>query len=237
MTGTTAHVRAKQAAAQRALADFIRDGMTLGLGSGSTAHAFVRELGRHAAGGLRVQCTTTSRATSAAAYAAGLEIIDANAIGEIDLTIDGADEIDAQLRMIKGGGACLLWEKIIARASRRMIVICDESKVVERLGAFALPVEVVCFGWQQTERQIARALQQHGIAAAKIARRMQGARALLTDSGHYLLDCHCRAIEQPAALEMALNNIPGVVENGLFTREASGLVVGRFDGSSDVRLR
>jgi len=231
---------AKQAAGRRAIAEFVRDGMKLGLGSGTTSHFFVRELGKTiATDNLRVQCTTTSRATTEVAREVGIQILDANEIGEIDLTIDGPDEIDAHFHMIKGGGACLLWEKIIAHASKRMITICDETKIVAQLGAFPLPIEVVQFGWQQTERQIARVLQAHGIAQARIVRRMQKASTnapVITDSGHFILDCHCQAIANPDALEARLNNIPGVVENGLFTRESSGMVVGRLDGSSYVQL-
>jgi len=236
MADKTAQDQAKRAAAERAIAQFVKDGMKLGLGSGSTSHAFVRELGKRVASGLRVQCTATSSFTSAVAREAGVEIRDANAIGELDLTIDGADEIDRNFHMIKGGGACLLWEKIIAHASKRMLAICDETKVVEQLGQFPLPVEVVPFGWQQTERQIARALEKHGIAHARTVRRMQGEKPLITDSGHYILDCHCQAIHDPSELEQALNLIPGVVENGLFTREAAGMVVGRLDGSSYVQM-
>jgi len=236
MTNTTEQNLAKQAAAQRAIEEFVEDGMKLGLGSGSTSHAFVRALGLRAANGLRVQCTTTSESTTAVAREVGVKILDANAIGEIDLAIDGADEIDRQFRMIKGGGACLLWEKIIAHAAKRMLVICDETKIVDALGAFPLPVEVVQFGWQQTERQIARTLEKNGILPVRIVRRIRDEQPVITDSGHYILDCHCMVINNPAALEIQLNHIPGVVENGLFVREADGMVVGRPDGSSYVLL-
>jgi len=236
MPDKSAQERAKHAAAERAIAEFVQSGMKLGLGSGSTSHAFVRELGKHIADGLSVQCTTTSRSTTEVAHEAGIEIIDVNSIGEIDLTIDGADEITRKFHMIKGGGACLLWEKIIAHASRCMIAICDEGKIVETLGAFPLPVEVVQFGWQHSQRQIARALASHGISNARIERRMRAENPLITDSGHYILDCHCQAIHNTTDLEIQLNNIPGVVENGLFTREAVGMVIGRPDGSSEIRM-
>jgi len=236
-TPASSQDQAKQAAGRRVIEEFVRDGMKLGLGSGTTSHFFVRELGTHVARGLQVQCTTTSRATTEVAREVGIVILDANAIGEIDLTIDGPDEIDRQFNMIKGGGACLLWEKIIAHASARMITICDETKIVERLGAFPLPVEVVQFGWQQTARQIARTLTAHGIADARMVQRMHAGVPVVTDSGHYILDCHCAAIHDPGALELRLNNIPGVVENGLFTRESSGMVVGRLDGTSYVEMK
>jgi len=237
MTTASLQDQAKQAAARRVIEEFVRDGMKLGLGSGTTSHFFVRELGQHVARGLRLQCTTTSRATTEVAREVGIPIMDANAIGTIDLTIDGPDEIDPQFNMIKGGGACLLWEKIIAHASARMITICDETKLVAQLGAFPLPVEVVQFGWQQTERQIALALHEHGIHQARIVRRLRNGAPVITDSGHYILDCHCTAISAPDVLEQRLNNIPGVVENGLFTRESSAMIVGKLDGSSYVQLK
>jgi len=229
---------AKKVAARRVIEDFIHDGMKLGLGSGTTSHFFVRELGKLVAQGLQLTCTTTSRSTSDVAREVGIEILDPNEIGELDLTVDGPDEIDRQFNMIKGGGACLLWEKIIAHASTRMICVCDETKIVDCLGAFPLPVEVVQFAWQQTERRVDRVLADHGIAGARIVRRMRDGQAVVTDSGNFILDCHCGPIiAQPAPLETELNRIPGVVENGLFTREAVGMVVGCFDGSSYVTLR
>ncbi|RCW78286.1 ribose 5-phosphate isomerase A [Paracoccus lutimaris] len=229
---------AKKVAGRRVIADFIHDGMKLGLGSGTTSHFFVRELGKHVAGGLRLTCTTTSRSTNDVAREVGIEITDPNEIGELDLTVDGPDEIDHRFAMIKGGGACLLWEKIIAHASKQMICICDETKIVERLGSFPLPVEVVQFAWKQTERMVAGALARHGIKGATITRRMRDGQPVVTDSGNFILDCHCGpVIADPAPLEIALNQIPGVVENGLFTREAAGMVVGCFDGTSYVKMR
>jgi len=236
-TAISAQDQAKQAAGRRVIEEFVRDGMKLGLGSGTTSHFFVRELGRHVAGGLRVQCTTTSRATTDVAREVGIAILDANEIGEIDLTIDGPDEIDRQFNMIKGGGACLLWEKIIAHASARMITICDETKIVDQIGKFPLPVEVVQFGWQQTSRQIEGVLSAHGLKNVPIVPRFRDSAPVITDSGHYILDCYCAAIHDPGSLEQRLNNIPGVVENGLFTRESSGMVVGRLDGTSYVEMK
>lgn len=229
---------AKKVAARRVIAEFVRDGMKLGLGSGTTSHFFVRELGKHVAEGLQLTCTTTSRSTIEVAQQVGIEIIDPNDIGEIDLTIDGPDEIDRQFNMIKGGGACLLWEKIIAHASKRMICICDETKIVDCLGKFPLPVEVVQFAWKQTERQVRKQLSEFGIQDISITRRMRNNEPLITDSGNFILDCHCGAIiEQPALLEIELNRIPGVVENGLFTREAAGMVVGCFSGGVYTLMR
>lgn len=229
---------AKKVAARRVIEEFVHDGMKLGLGSGTTSHFFVRELGKLVANGLRVTCTTTSRSTNDVAREAGIEITDPNEIGELDLTVDGPDEIDRQFNMIKGGGACLLWEKIIAHASRQMICVCDETKIVDCLGGFPLPVEVVQFAWKQTQRRVERILTEHGITEVQILRRERDGQPVVTDSGNFILDCHCGAvIKDPAPLEIELNRIPGVVENGLFTREAAGMVVGCFDGSSYVRLR
>lgn len=228
---------AKKAAGRRAIEEFVKDGMKLGLGSGTTSHFFVRELGLRVQAGLRLTCTTTSRATSEVAREVGIAIVDPNEIGQIDLTLDGPDEIDRSFNMIKGGGACLLWEKIVAHASTRMITICDESKIVDRLGRFPLPVEVVQFAWKQTQARVALALGAHGIAGAAIQRRERDGQPVVTDSGNFILDCRCGAIAEPAALELSLNQIPGVVENGLFTRETQGMVVGRLDGSSYVQMR
>ncbi|MER9316194.1 ribose-5-phosphate isomerase RpiA [Mesorhizobium sp. M0659] len=233
----SAQDEAKKAAGRRVIEEFVRDGMKLGLGSGTTSHFFVRELGKHVANGLKLTCTTTSRSTNDVARQVGIALTDPNEIGELDLTIDGPDEIDHEFNMIKGGGACLLWEKIIAHASKRMITICDESKIVQRLGGFPLPVEVVQFAWKQTERMVAEALTDHRIKNAVIERRMRDGQPVVTDSGNFILDCRCGAIPSPARLETELNRIPGVVENGLFTRESRGMVVGRLDGTTDIVMR
>ena len=228
---------AKKRAGRKVIEEFISDGMKIGLGSGTTSHFFVRELGKHVARGLKLTCTTTSRSTNHVAREAGIELTDPNEIGALDLTVDGPDEIDHDFNMIKGGGACLLWEKIIAHASGRMITICDESKIVDRLGRFPLPVEVVQFAWKQTDRMVQKALRDHGVEAVDTTRRLQDNMPVVTDSGNFILDCRCRSIPNPALLEQSLNMIPGVVENGLFTRESSGMVVGRFSGEAYVKLR
>ncbi len=229
---------AKIAAGKAVIDRFIKDGMTLGLGSGTTSHFFVRTLGEMIQQGIlkNLTCTATSNSTVKVASEVGIAITDVNHMGKIDVTIDGPDEIDKNLYMIKGGGACLLWEKIVAHASDTMITICDESKWVDTLGAFPLPVEVVPFGWMQTQNRIAEILQKHHITPEKIVRR-GGDNPLVTDSGNYILDCHCHVIPRPADVEKDLNNIAGVVENGLFTREAAGVVTARFDGTIDIVMR
>ena len=229
--------QARHGAATKALDQFVHNGLKIGLGSGSTAGIFVRALGERVnRDGLRISATATSSGTTEIARLAGLELSNLNAIGELDVTVDGADEIDHNFNMIKGGGACLLWEKIVARSSKQVITICDETKIVATLGQFPLAVEVVQFGYQQTQRVI-KSLLANLAAGNEISLRQVDGQPLITDSGNFILDCHCRQIADPSALENALNNIPGVVDNGLFTREASAMVVGRADGSATVTMR
>ena len=228
---------AKKLAGVKVINQFIKNGMILGLGSGTTSHFFVRELGRHVAAGLNVTCTTTSNSTSEIAKEAGINVRDPNDLGEIDLTIDGPDEIDNDFNMIKGGGACLLWEKIIAHSSKKMVTICDETKIVKKLGSFPLPVEIVRFGWKQTDRLVKNVISLNCSVNVKTSIRTSESGPVITDSGNFILDCNCEKIVEPGKLENELNMIPGVVENGLFTRESSAMVVGKFDGTVDVLFR
>ena len=228
---------AKIAAGKAAIEQFVFDGIKIGLGSGTTSHFFVRLLGEKVCDGLNIIATTTSRATASVAAEAGIHIANINEIGELDLTIDGPDEIDSRFRMIKGGGACLLWEKIVAHSSKKMITICDETKLVDCLGAFPLPVEVVQFGWKRTRDMISQTLYDAGIIEADIYRRAQDGAPVITDSGNYIIDCKCGRIEDPQYLEIRLNMIPGVVENGLFTREAAGMVIGNFNQTTRTVMR
>lgn len=234
---------AKIKAGETVIKEFIKDGMKLGLGSGSTSHFFVRTLGQQIQQGhfKNLTCTATSKSTIAVANEVGIAITDVNDIGQIDLTVDGTDEIDHNFHMIKGGGACLLWEKIVAHASNTMITICDETKWVKTLGKFPLPIEVVQFGWQQTQCRIEEVLADYTITPEKIERRMDGGAGgdnpLITDSGNYILDCHCGTITNTQSLEKDLNTIAGVVENGLFTREACGAVTAHFNGDISIKMR
>lgn len=221
---------AKRAAAAAAIERFVRPGMRLGLGSGSTSFAMVRILGERVRDGLKVVGVATSQATAELAREEGVPLADLDALGALDLTLDGADEIDPGLRMIKGGGACLLWEKIIAAASGSMVAMVDETKLVDRLGAFPLPVEVIPMGWTSTCRHIEQCLAQHRLEGRAITRR-GGDDPLLTDSGNYILDCHLQRIADPEALERSLDQIPGVVENGLFCNIAQAMIVGYPDGT------
>ncbi|WP_219835020.1 ribose-5-phosphate isomerase RpiA [Paenibacillus sp. R14(2021)] len=217
-------MEAKRIAAEQAVA-YIEDGMTVGLGTGSTAYWAIKKLGARVQEGLRVKAIATSQESEVLAKELGIEIITfAELSGQLDLTIDGADEVDAAFDLTKGGGGALLREKIVASASKRMIVIVDESKVVERLGAFPLPVEIVPFGWEMTLRQLEN-------LGCKPAVRLQGEERFRTDNGNFIVDCAFGSIADPGKLSVAINGIPGVVENGLFVRMADGVIVGRMDGS------
>ena len=234
MQGTSAQDEAKRAAAARAIETFLRDGMTIGLGSGTTSRWFVRILGEHVTSGLRVTGVPSSKSTGQLAQEVGVPLADLNDVNQLDLTIDGADEIDSKGRMIKGGGANLLWEKIVAFASKRMVAIVDESKVVERLGRFPLSIEVIPFAWRSTERHLQNLFKDEGFADVRIDVRGGLQKPLITDSGHYLLDCHLRAIPDPESLGAKLNQIPGVVEHGLFINIATDAVIGHVNGHAEV---
>lgn len=231
----TGQDRAKIAAGVKALDTHVRDGMLLGLGSGTTSHWFVRSLAERVREGLDVVGVPTSTATRDLALELGIHLADLDDVPELDLTVDGPDEIDGAGNMIKGGGACLLWEKVVARASRRMVTILDDTKVVETLGAFPLPVEVVPFGWVSTRGHLSRLFADAGLGDVRITNRMRGDELLVTDSGHYILDAHLGAIPDVPALAAVLNHIPGVVEHGLFVGIADEMVVGHPDGSADIR--
>ena len=223
----------KRAAAERAAA-LVRDGMRIGLGTGSTAAHFVAALGERVRGGLAVVAVPTSEATRRQAEGEGIPLTTLDETPELDLTIDGADEIDGALRLIKGGGGALLHEKIVAAASRRMIVIADGSKRVERLGRFPLPVEVVFFGLGATRRAVEAAFARSGCPAAARLRRGADGNAFRTDGGHAILDAPLGAIPEPEALAAALAAIPGVVEHGLFLGLASGAILATEAGLDEL---
>jgi ribose 5-phosphate isomerase A len=225
---------AKRAAADRA-AQFVREGMKLGLGTGSTAAFLVEILGRRVAQGLKIVGVPTSEQTRRQAESLNIPLTTLDETPHLDLTIDGADEFDSQLRLIKGGGGALLREKIVASASDRMIVIADSSKKVDTLGRFPLPVEVVPFGLEATRRAIADALaacQCPGAIELRLQKDGSG-HAFVTDGGHYILDCHTQAIPRPEVLASALTGIPGVVETGLFIGLADLVIVA---GSTGIEL-
>jgi ribose 5-phosphate isomerase A len=216
----------KRQAAARALEE-VRDGMQLGLGTGSTAKHFVELLGERVRAGLKVVGVPTSEATRAEAARCGIALTTLDAIDRLDLTVDGADELDGALDLIKGGGGALLREKIVAAASDRMIVIADESKWVETLGRFPLPVEVIPFGLAATQRAMATAFAQSGVSGQMVVRKAQGDKRgdkqghkaghfFVTDGGHWIVDAHLGRIQDAPRLAGLLHAIPGVVEHGLF---------------------
>ncbi|MEM6711340.1 MAG: ribose-5-phosphate isomerase RpiA [Pseudomonadota bacterium] len=202
-------------------ADRLEDGMVLGIGSGSTAEAFVDALSARVKAGLRVRGVPTSQRTAALCRERGVELTDLETNPVLDLVIDGADELDDDLRLIKGGGGALLREKIVANAGRAMLVIADKSKHVQTLGAYPLPVEINPFGASSTIASIEAICERHGLTANACIRRnlatSRGDRApFVTDGGHWILDCGLEAITNPDSLHMDLCLVPGVVETGLF---------------------
>lgn len=214
----------KRAAAAKAL-DFVSDGMKLGLGSGSTAEAFLELLAPRVRGGLRLDCVATSERTARRARTLGIALGDLDALAPLDLAIDGADEADRDLNLIKGAGAALLREKIVASSSKAMIVIADESKLVARLGKFPLPVEVAAFGCGTTAKRIRAAAAALGYADLQVAPRLKDGVAVRTDGANLIYDCAFGAIVDAAALAQALCAIAGVVEHGLFVGIATTLVI------------
>ncbi|GGO30872.1 ribose-5-phosphate isomerase A [Gemmobacter aquaticus] len=227
--------KAKFVAALRAV-DHVESGMKLGLGTGSTAAWMVRCLAERIRDeGLRVVGVPTSIRTAELAQSLGVPITTLDEAGWLDLTIDGADEFDPELNLIKGGGAALLREKIVATASDQMIVIADAAKQVAQLGAFPLPVEVIPFGWKATQAQIEEMLVSMDVLARDVRLRRAGDDPVLTDQSNYILDLHLRRIGNPRQLSLVLNQIPGVVENGLFIDICDKVVIGHGDGRVQVR--
>jgi ribose 5-phosphate isomerase A len=222
----------KRAAAARAL-DFVRPGMRLGLGTGSTAAHFVELLAERVRAGLDIVAVPTSEATRAHADRLGVALTTLDVTPELDLTVDGADEIAPDLTLIKGGGGALLREKIVASASAHMIVIADESKWVSMLGCFPLPIEIAPFGAKATARAIETAVAEMGCPGPVMVRKAQDGHAFVTDGGHWLLDAHLQRIADPLALAVRLCAEPGVMEHGLFIGLAQTAILAGPDG---VRL-
>jgi ribose 5-phosphate isomerase A len=219
----------KRDAARAALAE-VSHGMRLGLGTGSTATAFVELLGEAVAGGLEVICVPTSERIAALAGSLSIPLSTLDETPKLDLAIDGADEIGPGLALIKGGGGALLREKIVATSAKRFVVIADAGKVVHTLGAFPLPIEVVPFGGKATNRKIAAAISALDIAGRLTMRRTEEDEIYVTDGGHYIVDAHLTRIPDPAALAAALDAVPGVVEHGLFVGIAKAAYVAGADG-------
>ena len=226
----------KRQAAARALEE-VRDGMRLGLGTGSTAKHFVELLGEKVRAGMKVIGVPTSEATRGDAMRCGIALTTLEDIDRLDLTVDGADEIDPLLNLIKGGGGALLREKIVATASDRMIVIADDSKSVDVLGRFPLPVEVVPFGLAATRRAIAEAFAKCGVSGQMVVRNGEDGHAFVTDGGHWIVDAHLGRIPDASRLASLLSAIPGVVEHGLFVGLASSAVLAGGQGIRVIERR
>ena len=224
----------KRAAALRA-AEMVEDGARVGLGTGSTAAHLIARLGERVREGLAITCVATSEDTARRAREAGIEVADLDEVGRLDLTIDGADQIDPALHLVKGGGGALLREKIVAAASDRMIVIADAGKAVETLGAFPLPVEIVPFGARTTRALVAEALA--GLGHSSVEPRLREARGapVRSDGGNLLIDLDLGRIAHPRAMSDALLRIPGVVETGLFLGMCDLAVLGRAGGGTEIR--
>ena len=222
----------KRQAAARAL-EHVRDGMKLGLGTGSTAKHFVDLLGEKVRAGLNVVGVPTSEATRIQAEQCGVRLTTLDEVDRLDLTVDGADEIDAALNLIKGGGGALLREKIVATASDRMIVIADDTKWVDVLGRFPLPVEVIPFGLMATQSAMAKAFAQSGNSGQMVLRKGKDGHVFVTDGGHCIVDAHLGRIADAPLLAGLLTSIPGVVEHGLFIGLASTVVLA---GSQGIRV-
>jgi ribose 5-phosphate isomerase A len=219
----------KREAAVRA-AQFVRPGMRLGLGTGSTARHFLEALAERVRGGLDVIGVPTSEATRADAERLKIPLTTLEETPELDLTVDGADEIGPDLSLIKGGGGALLREKIVASASAQMIVIADHTKWVPMLGRFPLPIEVVPFGLGATRRAIEKVIAGLGSQAAVLQRTSKESHPFVTDGGHLILDAALGRIAEPASLAAQLTAIPGVVEHGLFIRLATMAIIAGTDG-------
>ena len=219
----------KRAASARAI-EFVQPGMRVGLGTGSTARHFVELLGARVRDGLAVVGVPTSKTTRADAERLGIPLSTLDETPQLDLTVDGADEIAPDLTVVKGGGGALLWEKIVASASARMIVIADETKWVPVLGRFALPIEVVPFGLAATRRAVEAAACAAGCPGPAILRRTREGHPFVTDSGHHLLDASLGRIADPRALAEGLARIPGVVEHGLFIGLVAMAIIAGAEG-------
>lgn len=215
----------KKAAADRAVDEYVKDGMTVGLGTGSTAFFAIMRVGELVKKGYKLKCVATSQNTEDIAREQGIEIVSLDDVDSIDVTIDGADEVDGNMNLIKGLGGALLREKIVAAATVTEVIVVDESKIVEKLGVKRpLPVEVCSFGNKHT----AYGLKRQGCDPQL---RMTGGQPFVSDGGNLIYDCKFPSIDNPYFLESAIDSIPGVVECGLFLNTAAAVIVARSDGS------
>jgi ribose 5-phosphate isomerase A len=216
--------RLKKAAALEAVG-FVRDGMIVGLGTGSTAQHLVIALGEKVRAGMKLRGVPTSEGTAALARQAGIPLIESENRWEIDIAIDGADQVDSDFNLIKGGGGALLKEKIVAASAKQFIVLVDHTKQVPVLGgSFPLPIEVIPFGWGSTAREI------ETLTKSRVVLRERDGVWFRTEAGNLIVDVHLARIEQPRELEIALNQVPGIVETGLFVGRTNVLIVGTPQG-------
>ncbi len=222
--------------AARAALAHVENGMRLGIGTGSTAEEFVRLLAERVKGGLSIIGVPTSERTANLCGELGVPLTTLEEMPELDLTIDGADEFDPQLRLIKGGGGALLREKIVAAASKRMIVIADESKAVSVLGRFPLPIEVNRYGLRATEVAIRKSSDELGLAGP-VTLRMTNDTPFVTDGGHFILDASFGRIPDPMALSSSLHCVPGVVEHGLFLGLAKMAIIAGAHGVKTIHAQ
>ncbi|MFO0705344.1 MAG: ribose-5-phosphate isomerase RpiA [Nitrospira sp.] len=214
----------KKAAALKAV-EFVHDGMVVGLGTGSTAKHMVIALGEKVRAGMKLRGIPTSQETAVLAREAGITLIDADNRWEIDVAIDGADQVDPAFNLIKGGGGALLKEKIVAASAKQFIVLVDHTKQVPVLGgSFPLPIEVIPFGWGSTAREI------ESLTHSRVVLREKHGAPFKTEAGNLIVDVHLAAIDRPAELEVALNQIPGIVETGLFVGRTNMLIIGTPQG-------
>lgn len=220
MTSISMAYDQEKEAAARASLRFVREGQVVGLGSGSTAAYAVRLLGEQVRAGLKIRGIPTSNQTRELAASLGIPLTTFDSVQEIDVTIDGADEVDTQLRLIKGGGGALLHEKIVASASRQLVIVADSSKQVPMLGNFPLPIEVIGFAQPLVQKKI-EAL------GASVELRHSNGRPFVTDEGHHIFDCSFGQIPDAPALARVLSDMPGVVEHGLFINMASVVLIAR----------
>src|SRR4051812_25316840 len=212
-------------------AGFIKNEMIVGLGTGSTAYWLIEELGKRVKEGLRINVVPTSKKTQMRATELNMHVIDLTSIDKISLTIDGADEDDPQLQLIKGGGGALLQEKIVAAASEQFVVIVDSSKLVQQLGKFPLPIEVIPFGYKQVLQKIL------AMGCEDVVLRKKNDQPFITDHEHYILDCFFEKINDALSLNDALHNIPGIVETGLFINMVNKVIIASPDGKLEIRER
>ena len=230
-TGAGASAEDKKRRAAAAAVDLVRPGMKLGLGTGSTADAFVKALAEKVRGGLDIIAVPTSERTAKLAGSLGIRLTSLDSEPQLDLTVDGADELDRSLRLVKGGGGALLREKIVAVASRAMAVIADDTKLVATIGAFPLPIEVAPFGLGATERSVAALAADLSLSGPIRLRRAADGEPYVTDGGHFILDASFGRIPDPEALAAGLDRLPGVMGHGLFIGIATTAIIA---GNSEI---